>query len=151
MWLPLPSVAVAANIEFIAASSAASTAASNSGDIRSLGRSTIGLGSERRCGVRRTSGLVENATAYSTEPFVIGEPVQVAQPLSASRWAPAWRGSAIGTYRLWRDLGFGVGAVAVGIVADRLGAPTAIGLVGALTAASGLIVQVRMREIRRPA
>jgi MFS family permease len=62
--------------------------------------------------------------------------------------APAWRASAIGTYRLWRDLGFGVGAVVVGILADRFGAPVAIGLVGALTAASGLIVQVRMRETR---
>jgi MFS family permease len=63
--------------------------------------------------------------------------------------APAWRASAIGTYRLWRDLGFGVGAVVVGILADRLGAATAIALVGGLTAASGLVVQVRMRETRR--
>jgi MFS family permease len=64
--------------------------------------------------------------------------------------APTWRASAIGTYRLWRDLGFGVGAVLVGILADRFGAGVAIGLVGALTAASGLMVQVRMRETRRP-
>ena len=63
--------------------------------------------------------------------------------------APAWRASAIGTYRLWRDLGFGVGAVLVGVLADRFGAATAIALVGGLTAASGLVVQVRMRETRR--
>ena len=61
---------------------------------------------------------------------------------------PSWRASAIGTYRLWRDLGFGVGAIAVGVVADRLGAATAIALVGALTAGSGLVVLVRMRETR---
>ena len=61
---------------------------------------------------------------------------------------PSWRGSAIGTYRLWRDLGFGVGAVAVGLLADAAGATTAVGIVGGLTAASGVVVAVRMRETR---
>ena len=61
---------------------------------------------------------------------------------------PSWRGSAIGTYRLWRDLGFGVGAVLVGLLADRLGAAAAIASVGALTAGSGIVVLVRMRETR---
>ena len=41
---------------------------------------------------------------------------------------PVWRGSAIGVHRLWRDLGFVIGAIV------------------ALTAASGLVVLVRMRE-----
>ena len=61
---------------------------------------------------------------------------------------PSWRASAIGTYRLWRDLGFGVGAVAVGLLADRLGIGTAVALVGALTAGAGVMVAVRMRETR---
>jgi MFS family permease len=60
--------------------------------------------------------------------------------------APVWRGSAIGVYRLWRDLGFAIGAVVGGILADRAGMPFAIGAVAALTAASGLVVLVRMRE-----
>jgi MFS family permease len=64
---------------------------------------------------------------------------------------PAWRASAIGTYRLWRDLGFGVGAVAVGLLADRLGIGTAVALVGAVTAGAGVMVAVRMRETRRSA
>lgn len=51
-------------------------------------------------------------------------------------------GSAIGVYRLWRDLGFAIGA----LIADALGMPSAIASVAALTAASGLIVLVRMRE-----
>jgi MFS family permease len=59
---------------------------------------------------------------------------------------PAWRGSAIGIYRLWRDLGFAIGALMAGVVADALGMLAAIGVVAALTAASGLIVLVRMRE-----
>jgi MFS family permease len=61
---------------------------------------------------------------------------------------PAWRGAAIGTYRLWRDLGFGVGAIVVGLLADRLGMQTGIAIVAALTAASGVVVLVRMRETR---
>ena len=59
---------------------------------------------------------------------------------------PAWRASAIGVYRLWRDLGFAVGAVLVGVVADRAGVAFAIWLVAALTASSGVVVLVRMRE-----
>jgi MFS family permease len=59
---------------------------------------------------------------------------------------PAWRASAVGVYRLWRDLGFPVGAVVAGVTADRLGIPAAIWLVAALTAASGIIVLIRMYE-----
>ena len=59
---------------------------------------------------------------------------------------PARRASAIGVYRLWRDLGFAVGAVLAGILADRFGMPFAIAVVGALTAASGVVVLIRMRE-----
>ncbi len=59
---------------------------------------------------------------------------------------PAWRGSALGVYRMWRDLGFAAGAILVGIVADRAGMPTAIAVVAAITAGSGIIVAVRMRE-----
>ena len=61
---------------------------------------------------------------------------------------PSWRGSALGVYRMWRDLGFAAGAILVGVVADRWGMAAAIYLVAALTAASGLVVVVRMRETR---
>jgi len=61
---------------------------------------------------------------------------------------PIWRGSAIGVYRLWRDLGFAVGAVVAGVVADAAGMPAAIWVVAGLTAGSGLVVLVRMRETR---
>ncbi len=62
--------------------------------------------------------------------------------------APVWRGAAIGVYRLWRDLGFAIGAILAGFLADRAGIPFAIAAVAAITAASGLIVFVRMRETR---
>ena len=62
--------------------------------------------------------------------------------------APDWRASAIGVYRFWRDLGFAVGAVVSGIVADRAGIPTAVWLVAALTAGSGIVVVLALRETR---
>jgi MFS family permease len=34
---------------------------------------------------------------------------------------PAWRGSAIGIYRFWRDLGYGIGALGLGLVAHFTG------------------------------
>jgi MFS family permease len=59
---------------------------------------------------------------------------------------PDWRGSAIGVYRLWRDLGFAVGALLTGIVADAAGIPAAIWVVALLTATSGLVVLATMYE-----
>jgi MFS family permease len=63
---------------------------------------------------------------------------------------PARRGSAVGVYRFWRDLGFAVGAVLTGVVADAAGMPAAIWSVAALTAASGVVVIGRMRETLPP-
>ena len=65
---------------------------------------------------------------------------------------PAWRARSVGIYRLWRDGGFAVGALLAGVVADALGVRAAIWTVAVLTAASGLVVAVRMYEThRRPA
>jgi len=61
---------------------------------------------------------------------------------------PTWRGAAVGVYRLWRDLGFAIGAIVVGLIADAAGIASAIWVVAALTAASGVIVLIRMRETR---
>jgi MFS family permease len=59
---------------------------------------------------------------------------------------PSWRASAVGVYRLWRDLGYAAGAVLAGVTADLLGLNAAIVLVAAVTLASGVIVAVRFRE-----
>jgi MFS family permease len=61
---------------------------------------------------------------------------------------PAWRGSAVGVYRLWRDLGYAVGALVAGVAADALGLAGAMWLVAGLTLASGVFVAVRLREQR---
>ncbi len=59
---------------------------------------------------------------------------------------PSWRASAVGVYRLWRDLGYAVGALLAGIVADRFGTTTAVWLVATLTFLSGVIAAARMKE-----
>jgi hypothetical protein len=61
---------------------------------------------------------------------------------------PAWRARSVGVYRLWRDGGFAIGALLAGGVADAFGLLAAIWAVAALTAASGLVVAVRMYETR---
>jgi MFS family permease len=59
---------------------------------------------------------------------------------------PAWRARAVGVYRLWRDLGYAVGALTAGVLADVFGMVAAIIAIGVLTAASGFIVARRMPE-----
>ncbi len=59
---------------------------------------------------------------------------------------PEWRATTMGVYRFWRDLGYAVGALISGIVADLLGMRAAIQVVAALTLISGLQVAARMRE-----
>ena len=59
---------------------------------------------------------------------------------------PSWRASSIGVYRLWRDLGYAVGALLAGIAADLFGLPGAMWLVAAITFASGLVAAKRMTE-----
>ena len=59
---------------------------------------------------------------------------------------PSWRARAVGIYRFWRDLGYAVGALAAGVLADAFGMSFAIAAIGVLTALSGLIVAIRMPE-----
>jgi ABC-type Co2+ transport system permease subunit len=49
-------------------------------------------------------------------------------------------------YRLWRDLGFAVGAILAGVLADLYTITAAVLVVAAITAASGLDVILHMSE-----
>jgi MFS family permease len=62
--------------------------------------------------------------------------------------APAWRASSVGVYRLWRDLGYAVGAILAGLTADALGLKGAMWVVAVITFLSGVVVGVRMEETR---
>jgi MFS family permease len=59
---------------------------------------------------------------------------------------PSWRGSAVGVYRLWRDLGYAIGALLAGLTADAFGLQAAMWLIAALTLVSGAVSAVRMAE-----
>jgi MFS family permease len=60
---------------------------------------------------------------------------------------PEQRAEAIGTFRLWRDLGYAIGAVISGISADLFGINTAIVLIGIITILSSLVIQIRMPKM----
>ncbi|MEZ2141338.1 MFS transporter [Bradyrhizobium sp. DN5] len=60
---------------------------------------------------------------------------------------PSWRARSLSVYRFWRDLGYAIGALSAGIIADLFGMAWAIGAIGALTFLSGAIVFVAM-EVR---
>ncbi|WP_235831782.1 MFS transporter [Flavobacterium rhamnosiphilum] len=57
---------------------------------------------------------------------------------------PTQRAESIGTFRLWRDLGYAIGAIISGITADLFGVNYAIILIGIITIASSVIIKVRM-------
>ena len=63
---------------------------------------------------------------------------------------PSWRARSVGTYRLWRDAGFALGALIAGLIADAVSIEASVYFVAVLTAVSGLVVMVRMYETHPP-
>ncbi|MGN7226259.1 MFS transporter [Dietzia maris] len=63
---------------------------------------------------------------------------------------PVWRGRAVGVYRVWRDLGYAVGAVFGGIVADAMGMHAAVWAAAVVSAVSAAAVAIRMCETLTP-
>lgn len=60
---------------------------------------------------------------------------------------PSWRGSALGIYRFWRDIGYGIGALSLGLTAQYSGViETAFWFVGISMIASGLLVQLLVQK-----
>lgn len=59
---------------------------------------------------------------------------------------PTWRARSLSVYRFWRDLGYAIGALSAGIIADFFGLSWAIGSIAALTFLSGVVAVVMMRE-----
>jgi MFS family permease len=59
---------------------------------------------------------------------------------------PTWRARSLSVYRFWRDLGYAIGALSAGIIADLFGLSWAIVTIAGLTFASGVIVAIVMCE-----
>ena len=62
---------------------------------------------------------------------------------------PTWRARSLSVYRFWRDLGYAIGALSAGIIADIFGMVWAIGTIATLTFLSGAFVALMMREKAR--
>ena len=59
---------------------------------------------------------------------------------------PSWRATGLGVYRMWRDAGYGFGAIIIGLTADLVSMEAAFYLVAIAMFVSGGITLVWMRE-----
>ncbi|WP_254538454.1 MFS transporter [Halomarina litorea] len=59
---------------------------------------------------------------------------------------PSWRATGLGVYRMWRDAGYGFGAILIGVTADLLSTAAAFYVVAAAMFLSGTVTLVWMRE-----
>jgi len=60
---------------------------------------------------------------------------------------PRQRAESIGVFRLWRDLGYAIGAIVSGIIADVFGVQYAILTIGVITVLSSLLIKFRMPNV----
>ena len=61
---------------------------------------------------------------------------------------PTWRARSLSVYRFWRDLGYAIGALAAGLIADFFGLASAIASIAAVTFLSGVVAAFAMRGSR---
>jgi MFS family permease len=108
----------------------------------------------------QSAGLFLTAATHEFEWWIAGSlllgvgtamvyPSLIAAVSDASH--PTWRARSLSVYRFWRDLGYAIGALSAGIIADIFGMAWAIGSIATLTFVSGVIVALMMREKMRGA
>jgi MFS family permease len=101
----------------------------------------------------QSAGLFVTAATRQFEWWLVGSlllglgtamvyPSLIAAVSDASH--PTWRARSLSVYRFWRDLGYAIGALSGGIIADSFGMGWAIAIIGALTFLSGTIVAAVM-------
>lgn len=107
----------------------------------------------------QAAGLFLTAATHRFEWWLVGSlllgigtamvyPSLIAAVSDASH--PTWRARSLSVYRFWRDLGYAIGALAAGLIADRFGLSWAIASIAALTFLSGAVVAIVMQEIGKP-
>jgi len=89
--------------------------------------------------------------AFASLSVVLGLGTAVVYPTFLAAIAdnthPSQRAQSIGVYRLWRDLGYAIGAILTGLIADFWSVNTAIFSIGSITILSALVIQLRMRLV----
>ncbi|MFC0261881.1 MFS transporter [Fontibacter flavus] len=93
--------------------------------------------------------FAESMTHYVALSAVLGWGTAMVYPTFLATVAenthPQDRANSIGVFRLWRDLGYAIGAILTGIIADRLGIGASIMTIGGLTMISAIIIAIRMK------
>jgi MFS family permease len=64
---------------------------------------------------------------------------------------PTWRATALGVYRFWRDIGYVMGALTGGVIADAFGITAAVWVIAVLTAFAAVVVALRLQKNAAPA
>lgn len=95
--------------------------------------------------------MVDGFIAWSLTAALIGVGMALLYPTLIAAVGdishPDWRGSSLGVYRFWRDLGYGIGALLLGLIADAFDAFEAgFWFTAAAMALSGLWVAIAMEE-----
>lgn len=92
---------------------------------------------------------------YATAAVLLGWGTAMVYPTFLSCIAhnthPSDRPKSLGIFRFWRDLGYAIGALLTGLIADNFGYNNAMLTIGVLTLLSGLIIQIRMTAKNRNA
>jgi len=90
-------------------------------------------------------------TAFALLSVILGFGTAVVYPTFLAAIAdnthPSQRAQSIGVYRLWRDLGYAVGALLTGILVDFWTINTAIFAIGSITILSAFVILLRMRQV----
>jgi predicted MFS family arabinose efflux permease len=93
--------------------------------------------------------FADTMTAFILLSVVLGWGTAMVYPTFLATVAenthPIDRAGSFGIFRLWRDLGYAVGAVLTGIIADTLGISASIIIIGLLTILSAAIIFYRMK------
>jgi MFS family permease len=95
--------------------------------------------------------FAESTTGWSLAAAVTGVGMALLYPTLIAAVGdishPDWRGSSLGVYRFWRDLGYGIGALLLGVIADTFGGLEAgFWFTAGAMALSGLWVAIAMDE-----
>ena len=92
--------------------------------------------------------IADSTLYYTVISVVLGLGTAVVYPTFLTAIAagshPIQRAESLGTFRFWRDLGYAIGALLSGLLADRFGLVSAIAFIGFLTLISSLIIAFRI-------
>lgn len=106
--------------------------------VQALGHLVIGIGEARPFETGMAGSVLLGIGTAMVYPALLAAVSDAAHP--------SWRASSVGVYRFWRDIGYAVGALVSGVIANFFGLAWAVHAAGLLTFASGLVVLWKMNE-----